>query len=143
MGLARLGKLPLKVLPRTSVAEAVRSMVERKVGALVVMEGPNLLGVFTERDLMTRVVAPGKDPAVTPIAEVMTRHVFVVPDETSVLKAATLMRTNNIRNLPVVGADGTLVSLVALRYLLYDLMDDLETKVIDLEGYLMEDSKGG
>ena len=143
MGLARLGKLPLKVLPRTSVAEAVRSMVEHKVGALVVMEGPNLLGVFTERDLMTRVVAPGKDPAVTPIGEVMTRHVYVVPDETSVLKAATLMRTNNIRNLPVVGADGTLVALVALRYLLYDLMDDLETKVIDLEGYLMEDSKGG
>jgi CBS domain-containing protein len=73
----------------------------------------------------------------------MTRHVFVVPDETSVLKAATLMRTNHIRNLPVVGADGTLVAMVALRYLLYDLMDDLETKVIDLEGYLMEDSKGG
>jgi CBS domain-containing protein len=143
MGLARLGKLPLKVLPRTSVAEAVRSMVERKVGALVVMEGPNLLGVFTERDLMTRVVAPGKDPAVTPIGEVMTRNVYVVPDETSVLKAATLMRTNNIRNLPIVGTDGTLVAMVALRYLLYDLMDDLETKVIDLEGYLMEDSKGG
>ena len=65
MGLARLGKLPLKVLPRTSVAEAVRSMVERKVGALVVMEGPNLLGVFTERDLMTRVVAPGKEGGIT------------------------------------------------------------------------------
>ena len=87
--------------------------------------------------------APAYWQAVTPIGEVMTRNVYVVPDETSVLKAATLMRTNNIRNLPIVGTDGTLVAMVALRYLLYDLMDDLETKVIDLEGYLMEDSKGG
>jgi len=143
MGLARLGKMPPQVPPRASVAEAVRTMVEHKVGAIVVMDEHGVLGVFTERDLMTRVVAPGKDPNVTPIGEVMTRNVYKVPDHTSVAAAATLMRTNHIRHLPVVDDNGALMAMVALRYLLYDMMDDLETKLGDLEGYLMEDSKGG
>src|SRR5262245_27777493 len=115
MGLARLGKMPPQVPPRVSVAEAVRTMVEHRVGAIVVMEAGGVLGVFTERDLMTRVVAPGKDPGTTPIGEVMTRNVYKVPDETSVAAAATLMRTNHIRHLPVIDDHGKLVAMVALR----------------------------
>src|SRR5262245_46819081 len=117
MGLARLGKMPPKVPPRASVAEAVRTMVEDRVGAIVVMQWSEAHGVFTERRPTTRVVAPGKDPATTPIGEVMTRNVYKVPDETSVAAAATLMRTNHIRHLPVVDDRGKLVAMVALRYL--------------------------
>jgi CBS domain-containing protein len=99
--------------------------------------------VFTERDLMKRVVAARRDAALTPIAEVMTTRVFSVSDDTSVAQAAATMRANHVRHLPIVDEEGHVLGMVALRYLLYDMMDDLAVKVTDLEGYLMDDSRGG
>jgi CBS domain-containing protein len=135
--------MPPKVPPQTSVLDAVHAMMKDKVGALAVTDGPRLLGVFTERDLMARVVARGRDPATTSVGEVMTSPVRTVPDETSVAQAAALMRANNFRHLPIVDENGVLLGMVALRFLLWDVMDDLAAKVDDLEGYLMEDSRGG
>jgi CBS domain-containing protein len=143
MGLLRLAQLPPMVSPRASVQEAAEQMVQHHVGAIAITEGRKLLGVFTERDLMKRVVARRKRPEDTPITDVMTARVFTVTDETSVAQAADLMRANHVRHLPIVGVDGELLGMVALRYLLYDMMDDLAVKVTDLEGYLMEDSRGG
>ena len=143
MGLLRLGKMPPTVPPDATVLDAVRAMLAEKVGALAVTEGRTLLGVFTERDLMARVVAKGRDPASTAVREVMTAPAQAVPDETSVRQAASLMRTNHFRHLPIVDENGELLGMVALRFLLYDVMDDLAAKVDDLEGYLMEDSRGG
>jgi CBS domain-containing protein len=143
MGLLRLGKMPPLVSPEATVIEAVRLMVAELVGALAVLQGDKLVGVFTERDLMKRVVARGLDPGTTPVGEVMTPNVRTVPDETSVTQAIEIMRTNHFRHLPIVDGGGRLVSMVALRYLLYDVVDDLEAKVDSLEGYLMEDSRGG
>jgi CBS domain-containing protein len=143
MGLSRLGKMPPTVSPQATVLDAVHAMMNDKVGALAVTEGGKLLGVFTERDLMTRVVARGRDPATTPVGEVMTAPVQAVPDDTSVRRAAALMRANHFRHLPIVDENGELLCMVALRFLLYDVLDDLAAKVDDLEGYLMEDSRGG
>jgi CBS domain-containing protein len=143
MGLLRLGKMPPLVSPEATVLEAVRLMVGELVGALAVLQGDTLVGVFTERDLMKRVVARGLDPGAIPVGEVMTPNVRTVPDETSVTQAIEIMRTNHFRHLPIVDDRGRLISMVGLRYLLYDVMDDLEAKVDSLEGYLMEDSRGG
>jgi CBS domain-containing protein len=143
MGLARLGRMPPVVPPTTTVLDAATLMTMHRVGAIAVLDERKPLGVFTERDLMTRVVAASRDPATTRVEEVMTRNVYSVPDNTSVAAAATVMRTNHFRHLPVVDENGEMVSMVALRYLLYALMDDLEAKVFDLEGFLMEDSRGG
>jgi CBS domain-containing protein len=135
--------MPPVVPPETSALDAVHAMTARKVGAVAVTEGPRLVGVFTERDLMKRVVARGLDPATTPLAAVMTSPVRTVRDETSVAQAAALMRANHFRHLPIVDENGALLGMVALRFLLWDVMDDLAAKVDDLEGYLMEDSRGG
>ena len=144
MGLMRLGKMPPLVSPDATVLDAVHLMIAETVGALAVTkEDDRLVGVFTERDLMKRVVARGLDPTTTPVAEVMTTGVRTVCDDTTVSQAIDMMRTGHFRHLPIVDEDGRIKSMVALRYLLYDVMDDLEAKVDSLEGYLMEDSRGG
>jgi CBS domain-containing protein len=118
-------------------------MTARKVGALAVTEGRKIVGVFTERDLMRRVVADGKDPKTTLVREVMTSPVKTVADSTSVAEAASLMRANHIRHLAIVGEGGDLLGVLALRYLLYDMLDELERKVNGLESFIMVDGPGG
>ena len=61
------------VTPQTTVIEAIERMNRRRIGSILVMEGDRLAGIFTERDVLTRVVPQGLDPAKTPVAEVMTR----------------------------------------------------------------------
>lgn len=143
VGLLRLAPMPPTLAPQAMVLEAVRAMMREKVGALAITDGGKLVGVFTERDLMSRVVAKGRDPALTPVGEVMTAPVQSVTDKTSVGRALALMRANHFRHLPIVDDEGELLGMAALRFLLYDLMDDLAAKVDDLEGYLLEDSRGG
>jgi CBS domain-containing protein len=143
MGLLNLCEKPPHVPPKASVLDAVLLMAAQRVGAVVVVEDHKLRGVFTERDLMYRVVARGKDPATTPIGEVMTRNPQTVTEETSVHEAMALMRMNHFRHLPVVAESGEVLGMVALRYLLYDLMDNLEVKVDEFERLVMEDSRGG
>jgi CBS domain-containing protein len=143
MGLMRLAQETPEVSPDVSVKEAVRIMTDAQVGALAVISGRKIVGIFTERDLMKRVVHAERDAATTPIGEVMSRPVETVPNSTSVAEAAAIMRERHIRHLAVVDQFGDLLGLVAQRYLLYDLMNDLELKVDSLEGYIMADGPGG
>jgi CBS domain-containing protein len=143
MGLMRLAQETPEVSPDVSVKEAVRIMTDAQVGALAVISGRKIVGIFTERDLMKRVVHAERDPATTSIREVMSRPVETVPNSTSVAEAAAIMRERHIRHLAVVDQFGDLLGLVAQRYLLYDLMNDLELKVDGLEGYIMADGPGG
>jgi CBS domain-containing protein len=125
------------------VLDAVKALVDGNQGALAVVEGRKVVGIFTERDLLRRVVGKGKDPATTSIREAMTHPVQCAIDSTPVVAAATLMREKQFRHLPIVDADGNLVGIVALRYLLYALMDELELKVGDLYRFIMTDGPGG
>ena len=143
MGLIRLARAPLEVSPTASVLDAIRTMTEGQVGAIAVTQGRKVLGVFTERDLMRRVVYEGKDPERTPITEAMSSPAVTVSTTTSVAEAATIMKSRHIRHLAVVDGRGDLVGMVALRYLLYDMMEQLELKVDDLHGYMMADGPGG
>jgi CBS domain-containing protein len=118
-------------------------MVENHAGAVVITEGKQILGMFSERDVMERVVAPGRDPDKTPIAEVMTKDVRTITDGTSVKEAVGIMRTHKIRHLPIVSATGEIEGIVALRYLLFDIVDDLETEASSLKSYMEADGPGG
>lgn len=143
MGLLQLADATPQLPADTLVIEAVRLMTERNVGSAAVTEGKRCVGMFTERDLMRRIVHAGKDAKVIRLRDVMTHPVLSVSDETSVAQAAELMREHHIRHLAIVSPRGELLGVVALRHLLYALMDDLEAKVGDLEGYLMADAPGG
>jgi len=91
-----------------SVAEACRLLADRRVGALVVLEGSEVRGLFTEREVATRVVAHGLDPARTPVRDVMVREIATVPLHASVDEVELLLRRRRVRHLPVVGGRGLL-----------------------------------
>ncbi|MGH7360425.1 MAG: CBS domain-containing protein, partial [Candidatus Methylomirabilales bacterium] len=105
-------------LPRgTSCLEAARYMTERQVGAVPVLEGDLVVGLFSERDLMSRVVGRGLDPRTTPIGQVMTKDVLVGEADEPVQTALAKMKQKNIRHLPVI--DGNqLIGMASLPDLL-------------------------
>ena len=144
MGMIRLGtKPPLTVTMGETVLQATRAMVERKVGAATVLDGERVAGVVTERDVLRKLVAAGLDPAATPVRDIMTSPVLSIGTKTTVAAAAALMRKHHIRHLVVLDEHEKLVGMLAQRYLLYDLMDDMERNVGDLMGFIMTDGPGG
>lgn len=144
MELIRLSnKPPLTVTADETVVRAARAMTERQVGAATVLEGDRVVGVVTERDVTRKVVAADCDPNTTLIRDIMSSPVVSVGLKTSVAAAAALMRKHHIRHLVVLDEREALVGMLALRYVLYDLLDDMERNVGDLIGYIMTDGPGG
>jgi CBS domain-containing protein len=101
-----------------TVAEAVAYLCERGIGAVAVMEGDALAGVFSERDLMRRVVWKKRDPELTPITDVMTRDVFYVDIDQNFAVAKALMLDKNFRHLVVLDENKQLRGFVSMRELL-------------------------
>ena len=109
-----------------TVAEVARKMAELQVGAILILEGEQLRGVFSERDLMKRVVVEGRDPAATPVGAVMTRGVATVDELAGVGEAMELMRVNNCRHLPVMRGS-RVVNFLSMRDLMnYELARQTE-----------------
>ena len=100
-----------------SVAEAARQMAYRNVGAILVLHYGELKGLFSERDLLSRVVAAGRDPDFTLVSEVMTTNVVAIDETSSVQHAAELMRQYGFRHLPVVRGNMAL-GMISMRDLL-------------------------
>jgi CBS domain-containing protein len=90
------------VTPDTAVLTAVERMCERHVGALMVCNAGIPLGIFSERDLMKRVILARKDPTATPVSEVMTTEVLCIGPETTAREAMAIMTDQRCRHLPVV-----------------------------------------
>ena len=84
-----------------SVAAVARTMADLHVGAILVLNGQELRGVFSERDLMKRVVVEERDPAATRVGEVMTKEVATIDNSASIEQAMEAMQTHNCRHLPV------------------------------------------
>lgn len=104
----------LKATPRTTVARAAKMMAQKDAGAVMVVDGERLVGIFTERDIVSRVVAPGLDPKVTRIAEVMTAAPQTIGADKPFGHALLLMHEKGFRHLPVM-EDGRLVGIVSSR----------------------------
>ena len=99
---------------RTTVVDAARLMQERNIGALMVVEEGALVGIFTERDGLFRVLAAGLDPATTPLHEVMTRKPQTIDAGSGFTLALQMMHDGRFRHLPVV-EDGRLIGVVSVR----------------------------
>jgi CBS domain-containing protein len=100
-----------------NVRTAARRMVERNIGAAAVVDGGQLSGIFSERDLMSRVVAPGLDPDSTAVGDVMTRELVVIEPQADLDTALQQMHSIGSRHLPVV-ENGKLVGMLSIRDLL-------------------------
>ena len=143
MRLLRLSHERPEVTPDVSVRETARIMAESHIGAIAVRKGATIVGVFSERDLMKRVVAEGRDPVTTRVGEVMNAEIVKVLDSDSVESAASAMRAHHVRHAVVVDRAENYLALLSERHLLYDVMNALEAKVGDLTGYIMNDAPGG
>ena len=105
--LARKGTDVVSIVPSASALDAARLMNERGVGGLIVLgDGQELAGVFTERDILRRVVAAGRDAATTRVGEVMTTDVVTCHPETTIEECAAIMTSRRIRHMPVIDAGG-------------------------------------
>jgi CBS domain-containing protein len=105
------------VAPDLTVRQAAQYMTTKGVGAVPVLEKGRLVGIFTERDLLSRVVAHGLDPATTKVEEVMTKELVVAGAEENYEAALEKMKDCNCRHLPVIDQD-RLVGVVSMRDLL-------------------------
>jgi len=114
---------------KQTVFEVARSMTEKRVGALAILEDNRLVGIFSERDLMTRVVAKGHDPKKVLVNEVMTRNLIVASPKDSHAEAMTKMQKASIRHLIIVDGD-QLIGMLSLRDL---LLVEINEKAAELE----------
>jgi CBS domain-containing protein len=120
-----------------TVAEAVRVMTKNNVGIVSVLDGAQLVGVFSERDVVQRVVHRGLDPVRTPVREVMTSDLVVADAEEDYQSAIHKMDQANVRHLPVV-SEGQLVSMLSIRDLLRLNMEDKDAEIHHLHAYLYQ-----
>jgi CBS domain-containing protein len=102
------------VSPCATVLEATQLMNDRRIGAVVVVEDGNVVGMFTERDVLRRVVGGHRDPNFTYVGEVMTKEVLAVPPDADLDEVSSVMKSRRIRHLPVVSPDGDLMGMVSL-----------------------------
>jgi CBS domain-containing protein len=103
---------PTTVGSDTTVQEAARSMKSEDVGSLPIVDGDQLVGVITDRDIAIRLVAEGKSPETT-VGEIASKDVVCVDPQQSLEEAARLMAEHQVRRLPVCEEDGRLVGILA------------------------------
>jgi CBS domain-containing protein len=118
-----------------TVLDTVRAMVERNIGAVPVLHNNKVVGIFSERDLMRRVVAEGRDPRSTCMAEVMTDDPLIINMNENLETCMTLMRRHNFRHLPVCH-EGQLVGMVSLRDILLHDLDEKDDEVRMMRAYI-------
>lgn len=117
------------------VREAVQMMAQRKIGAVMVGEISRLEGIFTERDLLTKVVAVNKDPDRVAIGEVMTRNPDTISPNASAHEALQRMSERGYRHLPVT-ENGRIVGMVSVRDIYGAMLQELEEELHDREAFI-------
>lgn len=144
MSLLRMAQVPPTIVgPAVSVLDAVVVMARDRVGAVTVVEQDTLQGIFTERDVMLRVVQQGRNPATTPVRDVMTPEVKTLTDDATAEEAIEVMLTGHLRHVPVLDKSGRVLGLLSIRALLEDKVHDLSREVSALEQYMANDGPGG
>jgi len=123
--------------------EAVEHMASAKVGSVVVVDDNRLAGIFSERDVMLRVVLEGRDPKRTKVEEVMTSRVHSISIHTTGDEALRIMVQEHIRHLPVVDEQGRVQAVVSMRSLLDEKIKELHQQLDSLESYISADGIGG
>lgn len=112
--------------PDDTVAAAVQMMSDRDVGAVLVVSNGRLEGIFSERDVMKRVLVRGLVPGETTLRDVATADPITIGESASVRECAYLIRENHFRHLPVLGEDGKVVGMISARDFLSQLASGFE-----------------
>ena len=133
--LDRKGRHIISVKPDDTVLDAIRVMAEKNIGAVVVMQGSELLGIMSERDYARKVIVKGRASDNTPVADIMTANVLTTSDAETVNKCMSLMTEKKIRHLPVV-ADDAVVAMISIGDLVEAIIADQQEEIEHLEHYI-------
>ncbi len=123
------------VAPLATVTDAVSVMNHHHVGSVLVIENSELLGIFSERDVLVRVVAAHRDPKQTIVRDVMTPRLHTVTPETRVIEVMRMMTRYRCRHIPVIGPEG-LIGLVSIGDVTKAIQQNLKQEVRELANYI-------
>ena len=123
------------VTPQTSVLDALQVMMDKNISALLVTEGPELKGIFTERDYARKIILQGKASKETSIQEVMTAKLETVKLNTSIEHCMQIMTKQHIRHLPIV-EDGIVVGMISIGDLVKFIIEDQKQTIEQLQNYI-------
>ena len=136
------GQQALSCLPRDATAcDAARVMRERRIGAVMVVEHGRLLGIVTERDMVTRLIAEGRSPKETPLGEIMTPDPETLRPDESALDALNKMQAGRYRHLPVLDDEG-ICGMVSIRDLFEAVRRALEDELHSAETLIYGETYG-
>jgi len=144
MNLMRIAHVPaVSVDISATVADAVRTMVDNGVGAVAVIENGRLRGIFSERDVIKKVVYYGRLARETRVAEVMTAEVESISPDTDPDEALQTMIVRHFRHLPVVDGAGLVLGVLSIRNILQNRVEELEDSINSITAYYSADGAGG
>lgn len=123
------------IAPDVTVFEAIKTMSEKNVGALPVVEGTKLIGMISERDYMSKVVLKGKSSKDTPVRDIMTSKVVSVGPDHNVSRCMEIVTEHHIRHLPVVDGD-ELLGIVSIGDLVRWIIATQKMTIDQLEAYI-------
>jgi len=130
------GRQVWSIGPEAMVYEALKLMAEKGVGALVVIEADQVVGIISERDYARKVSLQGKSDRTTPVREIMTSKVVYIRPEQSVEECMALMTDKHIRHLPVLEA-GRLVGVISIGDVVKAVISEQEFMIAQLENYII------
>lgn len=118
-----------------TVSHAVDEMNHHRIGSIVVVEGNQLVGIFTERDVLRRVVGAAIDPKVMRVADVMTKNLITITPETTIEEVMVIFTEKRVRHLPVI-ANGDLVGLISIGDISRWIADTHRAEAEHLKNYI-------
>lgn len=126
----------LSVAPDDSVYAALKKMAQHDIGALVVVSGDKLVGVFSERDYARRVILEGKSSRDTQVSEIMTRQIICVSPERTADQCMAVMTQKRVRHLPVI-ENKQVVAVISIGDVVREMISDQQHTIEQLEQYIM------
>jgi CBS domain-containing protein len=135
--LKRRSDVPMiQVSPTDTVYRALQLMAENNVGAVVICDGAQMVGIFTERDYCRKIILMGRSSVGTPIADIMTKKMITVRPDQSLEDCMELMTRYHIRHLPV-EEESHLVGLVSMRDVMEMIISAKQDRINALENYIL------
>lgn len=123
------------VTPETTIFDALKLMADKNIGAVLVMEGHEILGIMSERDYARKVILTGKSSKNTPVRDIMTSRVVYVDVSKNAEECLALMNKEGVRHLPVFESD-KLVGLISMRDVVKAVIEDKQIAIDELENYI-------
>lgn len=130
------GRKVFHIEPERTVYEAIESMANKDIGALLVMEGERLVGIISERDYRNKVILKGRTSKTTPVRDIMSSQVFCVTPNESVDTCMAIMTDRKFRHLPVVDENQNVEGVISIGDLVKAVIAKQKVEIHDLRGYI-------